>query len=153
MFAGWLAAAVLATLVGLTAVRFLGDSFTSGRPDALSAAEVARALAETDSSAGPSGVPSGPSAPAPSGGPTTRPGTPRGSVPVGRTFRTVGGVVRAECTGETVRLASWAPAAGYEVHKVDQGPRREADVEFRGDEGEVKVELSCARGTPVLRAD
>jgi hypothetical protein len=154
--AGWLAAAVLATLVGLGAIQVISAGITRGEGDVTDPAEVARALAET--SARPSadgGTPASSTSasrqPADPGGtpaPDRSSPDPPDATVVSRTFRTVGGTVRARCSGATARLVTWAPASGYRVHKAERGARREARVEFRGERGEVRIDVICSGGVP-----
>ncbi len=137
--AGWLAAAVLAVLVGLLAVTLIGGGLTSPIAQPLSQSEVERDLA-----AQPSRPPS--PSPTPSASATKSPST---AEPLSR--RTRGGTVVARCDGGTAVIVSMTPAQGFEVHERD------------GDEGEfrstsdnhdrVKIDVSCAgSGRPVVTA-
>jgi hypothetical protein len=136
--AGWLAAAVLAVLVGLLAVTLIGDGLTSPIARPMSQDEVARELA-----AQPSSPPSASASPSPSSSATPRPS----AEPLSK--RTRGGTVIARCDGGTPVIVSMTPAQGFEVHERD------------GDEGEfrsisdnhdrVKVDVSCAgSGQPAV---
>ena len=134
--AGWLAAAVLAVLVGLLAVTLIGDGLTSPIARPMSQGEVARELAAQPSSP-PSASPSPAATPRPSAEPLSK--------------RTRGGTVIARCDGGTPVIVSMTPAQGFEVHERD------------GDEGEfrstsdnhdrVKIDVSCAgSGKPTVSA-
>ena len=140
--AGWLAAAVLATLIGVGAIRLVGESITGTPGGVRSQAEVERALAV------PEPTPAGPTAessPAPVD-PSASPG-PRCS------FSTTGGTAVAECVGAEVRLVSWAPAQDYRVKDVDRGPDDDAEVTFAGPGGEFELRVGCIGGEPVARPD
>ncbi|MFY1622087.1 septum formation initiator [Micromonospora sp. WMMD723] len=142
--AGWLAAAVLATLIGVAAIRLVGESITGTPGGVRSQAEVERALAA------PEPTPAAPSAPAasasssPTVGPAATPGQRR-------SFSTPGGTAVAECVGSEVRLVSWAPAQDYRVKDVDRGPDDDAEVTFAGPAGEFEVNVGCIGGEPVAR--
>ncbi|MGC5055021.1 septum formation initiator [Micromonospora sp. DT48] len=149
--AGWLATALVATLIGLAAIRLVGESLTGTPGGVHSQEEVARALAEPV----PSGAPTGaappdpgeaPSSPVPPTGPGTEPADRRG-------FSTVGGSAVAECRPDGVYLVSWSPRQGYRVKDVDRGPDDDADVTFVGPSGEYELSLRCAAGVPVLDLD
>jgi len=133
--AGWLAAAILAVLVGLLAVSVIGDGLTSPIAQPISQDQVQRELAAQ---------------------PSTQP-SPSPSVTTSRTTaeplskRTRGGTVIARCDGGTPVIVSMTPAQGFEVHERD------------GDEGEfrstsdnhdrVKIDVSCAGpGEPTVTA-
>jgi hypothetical protein len=126
--AGWLAAAILAVLVGLVAISVIGDGITSPLTRPLSQAQVERELAGAS--------PAATVAPAPA---TSAPETPR-------SFRTAGGTVVARCDGGRATIVSMAPAQGFSVHERDGD-----EGEFRGvrdDHDRVKVEVTCRGGTP-----
>jgi hypothetical protein len=84
--------------------------------------------------------------PVPTGGPGG--GPPAAAQPRTEVLATAGGTIVAECTGGQVTLRSWSPAQGYEVHDVDRGPATQTRVRFRGDSGEVRVEITCVGGAP-----
>ncbi|BFU45975.1 hypothetical protein [Krasilnikovia sp. MM14-A1004] len=175
--AGWLGAAVLAVLIGLGAVRVIGDGLTSeaGRPR--SEAEVAQTLAARGVPSALSSVPSTVSPEVSSAGETapgqdpsaadpsaTASAPPR--VPVApttsaapaptataRSFRTRGGTVVARCEAGRAEIVAMSPLSGYAVHERDQGPRAQAEGEFRGTADEhdrVRVRVTCSAGRPVL---
>ncbi|SCF27168.1 hypothetical protein GA0070216_10888 [Micromonospora matsumotoense] len=139
--AGWLAAAVVATLIGVAAIRLVGESITGTPGGVRSQAEVERALAAP--------VPASPS-PAGSGS-TSPPGAAAATPGLRRSFATPGGTAVAECVGADVRLVSWAPAQDYRVKDVDRGPDDDAEVTFAGPAGEFEVKVGCIGGEPVAR--
>jgi hypothetical protein len=134
--AGWLAAAAVATLIGVGAIRLVGDSITGTPGGVLSQAEVGRALASPTATATAGPAPSTP-------GPTavTSPGTRK-------SFSTRGGSVVAECAAGLVTLAAYSPAQGYQVTDADHGPDDDAEVKFRGPAGEVELHIRCVDGVP-----
>ncbi|TDC51688.1 septum formation initiator [Micromonospora sp. KC207] len=143
--AGWLVTAALATLVGVAAIRLVGESITGTPGGVRSQEEVERALATPASTAAaPSaGVPS-PGAP-----------EPTGSAGAGarRVFATTGGTAVAECGPGGVRLVSWAPAQDYRVADADRGPDDDVEVTFVGPGGEYELKVQCVGGEPVAGAD
>ncbi|WP_422752034.1 septum formation initiator [Micromonospora sp. WMMD708] len=145
--AGWLAAAVLATLIGVAAIRLVGESITGTPGGVRSQAEVERALAA------PEPTPSAPAASAPSSASTPSSPTVGPSATPGqrRSFSTPGGTAVAECVGSEVRLVSWAPAQDFRVKDVDRGPDDDAEVTFAGPAGEFEVNVGCIGGEPVAR--
>ncbi|MEU7903564.1 hypothetical protein [Actinoplanes sp. NPDC049118] len=165
--AGWIGAAVLAVLIGLAAVRVIGDGLTSeaGRPR--SQAEIDRELAAhatttptsagAPASAGPTAGTDPEPAPTTASAPPASASASAGSGPapsVGlRSFRTRGGTVVARCGDRRAEIVAMSPLAGFAVHERDEGPRVQAEGEFRGtvdDHDRVKVRISCAGDRPVL---
>ncbi|GAB1646057.1 hypothetical protein KRMM14A1259_64800 [Krasilnikovia sp. MM14-A1259] len=169
--AGWFGAAVLAVLIGLGAVHVIGSGLTSeaGRPR--TEAEVASTLAarqvpESSPAVPPAGVtPSAPepSAPAPAdSAPSRTPATPSASTGAGaspsptavpRSFHTRGGIVVARCSEGRVEIVAMSPLTGFAVHERDQGPKDQAEGEFRGtadDHDRVRVRVTCVAGRPSL---
>ncbi|HET6529955.1 MAG TPA: hypothetical protein VFH03_04970 [Actinoplanes sp.] len=132
--AGWLAAAVLAVLVGVVAISVIGDGITSPLTRPLSRAEVERELAQATS------APSVPRSPSPSA---------PASASAPRSFATAGGTVVVRCVAGRAEIVSMSPAQGFEVHDGGDG----AEGEFRGisdDHDRVEVEASCRGGRPAL---
>jgi hypothetical protein len=131
--AGWLAAAVLAVLVGLVGVSVIGDGLVSPLARPLSESDVARELAAE---------------PAPSF--SEPPPTPA-PVSTSRTFPTRGGTVVARCAGGDPTITSMSPAQGFSVHE-----RQGSEGEFRGvgdGHDRVKVDISCAGGRPEIEIE
>lgn len=144
--AGWLAAAVVATLIGVAAIRLVGESITGTPGGVRSQAEVERALAAPVPVSPPTASPS------PTGsGSTSPPGVAAATPGLRRSFATSGGTAVAECVGADVRLVSWAPAQDYRVKDVDRGPDDDAEVTFAGPAGEFEVKVGCIGGEPVAR--
>ncbi|MEV1330848.1 septum formation initiator [Micromonospora costi] len=154
--AGWLATGALATLIGVGAIRLVGDSI-SGTPGGVrSQEEIARALASEPPPSGPpaSGSPS--SAPASVPPATASPratASATADAATRRSFATGGGTAVAECTREGVRLVSWAPAQGFRVHDVDRGPDDDVEVRFEGAAGRYELKVRCLGQEPVAVAD
>ncbi|MFG1867073.1 septum formation initiator [Micromonospora arborensis] len=153
---GWVATAAVATLIGLGAIRLVGESITGTPGGVRSEAEIERALAS------PEPVPTAPaSATPPDPGTTsatpTSPGTtsvaPTASSGVRRGFATDGGTAVAECGAGGVRLVSWAPAQGYRVRDVDRGPDDDVEVTFEGSAREYELKVRCIGSEPVAVAD
>ncbi|WP_430502667.1 septum formation initiator [Micromonospora trifolii] len=141
---GWVATAAIATLIGLGAIRLVGESLTGTPGGVRSEAEIERALAAPE--------------PAPTGTTTSAaPGTtgPAQGASSGarRGFATDGGTAVAECGVGGVRLVSWAPAQGYRVRDVDRGPDDDVEVTFQGAAREYELKLRCIGSEPVAVAD
>ena len=142
---GWLAAALVAVVVGLAAVRLIGEGLQPSAPPALSAAEVAEALAAAPPPPAPSATPS----PAPSSSPSATATAPAGT----QTFATRGGLVTARCAGGVVTIAGTSPAQGWSTHEVEDGGD-DAEVDFRSGRQRVEVTVTCgADGRPVARTE
>ncbi|SCF41021.1 hypothetical protein GA0074696_5479 [Micromonospora purpureochromogenes] len=138
---GWLATAVAALLIGLAAIRLVGESI-SGTPGGVrSQEEVRRALATAPPSA--AGVTPPTTGPTPSGVAVTSTAGAR------RVLATNGGTAVAECGPSGVRLVSWAPAQGYRVRDVDRGPDEHVEVRFAGPAGEDELKVVCVGSPPV----
>jgi hypothetical protein len=142
--AGWLAAAVLAVLVGVVAISVIGDGITSPITRPLSQSEVERELAEATqvpSESPPTSLPPTPPSP------TAPSPTASASASAPRSFSTSGGRVVARCVAGEAVIVSMSPAQGFAVHDGEGG----AEGEFRGisdDHDRVKVDVSCRAGTP-----
>jgi hypothetical protein len=139
---GWLVAAGAATVVGLGAVRVIGDGITGTAATTLTQEEVAEALASP--------------APPTSAAPIV---SPSATNPPGTLLKPTGGQVMAHCEGDLVALDWWAAQPGYQVTDYDRGPAEEAEITFDGGgegqgSGEVEVYIRCAGGKPqVVRTD
>ncbi|SDZ08540.1 hypothetical protein SAMN05444365_105243 [Micromonospora pattaloongensis] len=144
--AGWLAAAVAATLVGLAAVRLIGAGITGDASgELLTAEQVAEALAAASPTAAPAPATAAPptTAASPTSAASPSPDPARAAV------STPGGTVVAACANGLVQLLSWSPASGYAGSHAEPGPERRARVRFEGAERKVDVEVVCDAGRPV----
>ncbi|MEU6073374.1 septum formation initiator [Micromonospora sp. NPDC047074] len=156
--AGWLATAVLATLIGLAAIRLVGESIAGTPGGVLSQDEIEHALASPEPNATaptgppPSGAPPSPTASG-SAGPVAPSATGSAQPGVRRAFATTGGTAVAECGPDGVRLVSWAPAQGYRVSEYDRGPDDDVEVTFTGPGGEFELQVHCVGGEPVASVD
>jgi hypothetical protein len=141
--AGWLAAAVVTTVLGVTAVNSIGDGILGGADRPFSTADVQSRL-----SAAPQD--------------TTRPPTPSSSVvtaapstqpsPVSGVLATAGGTVIASCADGLASLSSWSPAQGYHADHIVPGPADTASIRFRTDSGKgrgARLSVTCPDGIPV----
>lgn len=153
---GWVATAAIATLIGLGAIRLVGESLTGTPGGVRSEAEIERALASPEpvptgstgtASAAPGATSTG------SAGPGTTGPAPSASSGARRGFATDGGTAVAECGAGGVRLVSWAPAQGYRVRDVDRGPDEDVEVTFQGAAREYELKVRCIGSEPVAVAD
>ena len=145
--AGWLGAAVLAVVVGLTAVNVIGAGLTSSQARPRTPADVDRELAAVPSGAASLGDNPSPS-PSVSSSSSAAVAHPTG-------FSTHGGTVVARCVGTDAEIMTMSPEPGFEAHEWDRGPQREAEGEFRSnsdnhDRG--KFSVTCRSGQPSLSA-
>ncbi|MFI6237749.1 septum formation initiator [Micromonospora sp. NPDC050784] len=150
---GWVATAAIATLIGLGAIRLVGESLTGTPGGVRSAAEIERALASPQPA--PTGN-TGTASAAPgtaSTAPAASSAAPSGDSGARRGFATDGGTAVAECGVGGVRLVSWAPAQGYRVRDVDRGPDDDVEVTFQGAAREYELKLRCIGSEPVAVAD
>ncbi|MEU1245442.1 septum formation initiator [Micromonospora arida] len=148
---GWVATAAIATLIGLGAIRLVGESLTGTPGGVRSEAEIERALAApeptpTTSTASAAPGTTGTASAAPGSAPSASSGARRG-------FATDGGTAVAECGVGGVRLVSWAPAQGYRVRDVDRGPDDDVEVTFQGAAREYELKVRCIGSEPVAVAD
>jgi hypothetical protein len=134
--AGWVAAAVLATLIGMGGIRLIGDSLTTTPGGVLDQQDVAKALATPVSSGSPA-----PSRPAATTPPTKPPGSQKG-------FSSAGGSVIAGCRDGWPYLVSWAPSPGYRVTQQETESEH-AEVRFEGSGGRSEIRIACSGDTPV----
>jgi hypothetical protein len=160
----WLAAAVLATGVGLLAVRLVEGQVSEAGPSALDARAVGEALASTAPTMTPTTTPTPAPSPRPTrtrpaASPTPRPVVSRSASPrpralatgPGRTISTRGGVVCARCVGGEPRLVYATPADGYRIK--DSSDER---VRFENESDEIEIQLGCDtrnRVTAEIRQD
>jgi len=146
---GWLVAAAAATVVGLGAVRVIGEGITGTAASTLTQEEIAEALASpvpsTSLSPTPTASPSGPE--------------PTRTRPAPTTLRPGGSVITAHCEGGLVRIDGVAAPDGYQTVEYDKGPTDEAEVKFdRGSgkghgNGRIEVQITCVDGTPRATTD
>lgn len=141
---GWLLAAVVATLIGIGAIRLVGAELTSTPSGVLTDQDVAAEL-----SARPSGVaPTSTAASPPSVAPTS---TAAGE-PV--SFSVTGGSAVAVCEGGRARLMSWSPNQGYAVDRAEQGPAARVEVRFDAGHGrDSRLRITCSGGVPITSTD
>ncbi|MEU9504756.1 septum formation initiator [Micromonospora sp. NPDC048170] len=146
--AGWLATAAVATVIGVAAIEWVGESIAGTPGGVLSQEEVERALASPAPSVPGVGGPSSPTgSPLPPGATGSTPAGPR------RAFATTGGSAVAECGPGGVRLVSWTPAPGYRVSEAEQGPDDDVEVTFAGPGGEFELKVRCVGVEPVSADD
>jgi hypothetical protein len=67
-----------------------------------------------------------------------------------KSFHTEGGSLTVSCSGRTASLLSWSPASGFGVKDARSGGK-EARVEFRSDDVEVRARVRCVDGVPSAR--
>jgi hypothetical protein len=135
---GWLAAAVVASVIAWQGVGLVGDQVTDRRPATLTEDEVEAELAQpAGEDTSPPTTPSGTGDQAPEGPTTTTAGDQ--SAPETRTYRLGGGTVVLRFTPDGVTLEQAVPKLGFEVRyqPVEGNGWR---VEFVGDEGRSRVE-------------
>ncbi|RAN94496.1 Non-specific serine/threonine protein kinase [Micromonospora saelicesensis] len=161
---GWVATAAIATVIGLGAIRLVGESLTGTPGGVRSEAEIERALAAPEpapttstASAAPGTTGTASAPPGTTGTASAAPGTtgpaPSASSGARRGFATDGGTAVAECGVGGVRLVSWAPAQGYRVRDVDRGPDDDVEVTFQGATREYELKVRCIGAEPVAVAD
>ncbi|WP_173054181.1 hypothetical protein [Phytohabitans houttuyneae] len=142
---GWLVAAAAATVVGLGAVRVIGEGISGTAAATLTQEEVAEALASPVPSASLS----------PSRSASTRPSR---TAPPATVLRPAGSTITAHCEGGLVKIDSVAPPQGYATVDYDRELTDEAEVRFdRGGKGQgsgrVEVHVTCAGGRPQATLD
>lgn len=135
---GWLAAALVTTLIGLAAVNSIGDGILGGADRPFSAADVnARLSAAPPLSRPPLSSP-----------PTSAPSAVASAV--SGVLATAGGTVVATCTAGQAYLSSWSPYQGYQADHIVRGPAATASIRFRRDKGRgVRLSVTCPDGSPV----
>jgi len=147
MTAGWFAAAIATTAVGVTAIDTLGAGLLSGSgTDApLTESEVQRRLA----SESPSPAASATSAAPPTTPPTTAPTRTNGVV--ARALPTPGGTVHATCSGGLASLTAWSPAQGFRADDPVRGPAAAVTIKFKKDRNEMTIVVRCVNGEPTAQ--
>jgi hypothetical protein len=128
----WAAAAVAATLVGMSAVGAIGSGLLGPAREPLTAAQVDTELAAARAAAAPI-PPSAAANPGPA---------PDGANEV---VGSPGGTIIARCIGDVVEIVSASPAQGF---GLDDEPEH-ARVRFEAEETDVEIRLSCRDGRPV----
>lgn len=143
----WVVGALLATTVGVLAVRQVRAEVGDPATQPLSAADVRRAVASTGASAHATAS----ARPTPTPSRSTQ--RPPGAGTQRRTFQTAGGAVAVQCSGGRPSLVYVLPAAGWAVDQQEAKGGR-VEVRFRAEEGDARVRVSCsASGIPVAAAD
>ena len=131
---GWVAAVVVATVVGLVAVQSVGQALQGSGPlgAQLDSSERDRTLLASQD---PSVL------------------TPVASDPVlDRTFAGRYGSVKVRCQGS---LATWqgaTPAAGWRVVEYPEGVQAQVEASFSDGDSTIEVEVFCNAGVPTLTA-
>ncbi|GAB3515489.1 septum formation initiator [Phytohabitans suffuscus] len=146
---GWLVAAAVATVVGLAAVRVIGEGITGTAATTLTQEEVAEALASPEPSAGPEPT----AGPDPSASPEPTRATSSPTI-----LRPAGSTITAHCEDGLVTIDLVAAPQGYSTTEYDEGPTDEAEVRFdRGGKGHgsgrVEVHVTCVDGKPRATID
>ncbi len=153
---GWVAAAVVAGLIGITAIGAVGDGIVGSSTTPLSADQVDQQLAaRVTTNAGTSTPAASTSAStpaqtsAPLGSSTPPPVTQPPAQGQPKVFSTDGGSVVARCSGASPQIVSATPAQGFTVKKDDQEEGR-ARVEFESDRQDLqfRVEVACSGNVP-----
>ena len=139
----WLAGAVVATSVGVLAVRQVAEQVGDPAVPALPAQAVGSALPTPSPALTPTGAPMSPPAATPAVV-TTAP-EPLRSL----TFRSTGGTVGAQCAGTRPRLLYATPADGYALDEQSVGGA-ELEVRFESETARARLTISCASSTPRL---
>lgn len=133
----WVAGAVVATSIGLLAVRQVASSVGDPAMPVLSGAVAWPSASAASASPSASAAGAGPSRPAP---------PPAGT---SASFRSAGGTVGVRCSGTAPSLLYATPADGYALDERSvEGS--ELEVRFEAGERRVKLTLSCATGRPRL---
>ncbi|BCJ51011.1 hypothetical protein Asp14428_24860 [Actinoplanes sp. NBRC 14428] len=139
--AGWAAAAVLAVLVGITAIGLIGAGLITTGERPRTEAQVARDLAN---------LPSGPAGPRASSPPASE-GV--GEAPgAGRTLLTRGGTVVARCVAGRAEIVAMSPAPGYALHEQDDDEGEFRSTSDGHDRDEFDVVCTGDRPALVSRA-
>ncbi len=143
--AGWLTAALVATLAGLGGIRLVGESLTSTPGGVQSEADVRQALAAA--------VPASPSSPSPAASPSLS--APSSRPPATRLaqqpFSSRGGTAIVECRpGDEAYIRSYSARPGYAIKELDQGPDDDVKLRFEGRDGRVELKIHCQDGVARL---
>lgn len=149
----WIAGAVVATSIGLLAVRQVASSVGDPAVPVLSDGGVPTTQPGPTASPGITSPPTGGPSPVTSLSPSVVAPTPvRSTRPPARasaSFRSQGGTVGVQCAGATPSLLYATPADGYALDERSvEGS--ELEVRFEAGQRRVKLTLSCATGSPRL---
>ncbi|GAB1820341.1 hypothetical protein [Herbidospora sp. RD11066] len=128
--AGWLVAALAATVAGLVVIGSFGGAFRGPGDQALSAEAVRRELA----------LP-----PPPVTSMTPRPSA---AATASRVESTEGGTLVVSCTAGRAQLTSWTPAQGWQTDDVEPGPAGRTKVKFESGDREIEIETHCEGDVP-----
>ena len=144
----WVAGAVVATSIGLLAVRQVASSVGDPAVPVLSDGVASSAASPPASPpASPTAAAASPSAGVPSASPA-RPSSAAAAV-TSASFRSSGGTVGVQCSGTAPSLLYATPADGYALDERSvEGS--ELEVRFEAGERRVKLTISCASGSPRL---
>jgi hypothetical protein len=123
-FVGWLAAVVVATIVGLLVVRTVGDTVRAGRPLGQDFDKAIEAAAS----------------PATSPSPATR--------VVEAELTGEYGIFQVSCQGPFARGISVSAAPGWKAVSFERGPEADVDASFIGSSQLIEVEAFCNAGIP-----
>lgn len=144
--AGWITAAVLATVLGVAAVNVLGAGITTDSVRPLSVDEAQRELAGTQQAEQepPAEEPDpGPETEPPPQDAQTNPNSPTEDAEYSEVVERPSGLVQATCYGDQVALDWWTPANGWVVDDAEAGPGGEASVEFERGDLEEELDFTC----------
>lgn len=139
----WVAGAVVATSIGLLAVRQVASSVGDPAVPVLSGA-----VAGPSAASAPAPAPASPSASASAASADpSRPGAPAAGTSA--SFRSTGGTAGVRCSGTAPSLLYATPADGYALDERSvEGS--ELEVRFEAGERRVRLTISCATGRPRL---
>lgn len=141
----WIAGAVVATSIGLLAVRQVASSVGDPAVPVLSDGGIATAQPSASPAASPVASPVA----SPAASPSAAPPSPAAPAPTSASFRSAGGTVGVQCSGATPSLLYATPADGYALDERSvEG--NELEVRFEAGERRVKLTISCATGQPRL---
>ncbi|HET8971540.1 MAG TPA: hypothetical protein VFN19_10795 [Candidatus Nanopelagicales bacterium] len=121
---GWIVAVVVATVVGLLAVRTVGDTVRAGRPLGQEFDQAVQAAASPSSSPDPA------------------------ARVVTAKLKGEYGTFTVSCQGPFARGVAVTAAPEWRVVKFDRGPEPDVDAEFVSASERLEVEVFCNAGTP-----
>jgi hypothetical protein len=138
---GWLGVTIAASGISLTAVTLVGSSIGDPVAEPLSTEQVQARLAQAGGSASPTSRST--SDPTATASPSQTPAPDSTGV-----LESEGGSVVARCTDGKVWLQSWSPADGFEADVDERGPGSNAVLEFKSDDDEYRMRITCQSGRP-----